>query len=303
MRTTDAVRTINAKYGLTDSGHVPIRRGRFCGAALLLLTMTLVIASSRHAAVAEQPQQVLSEIGIDPRLGATVPREASFVDHQGRSVRLGAITDQRPVVLCLVYFRCPMLCSLTADGLVKGLRELSPSVGREFDVVMVSFDPREGPQQAAAARRTALKRYDRAGAERGWHALTGDQDAIDALTESVGFRYRWDESLGQYAHAAGLVVLTPEGRVSGYLNGVQFPPKQLSAAIDRADQGDVASTSPASFLRCYLYDPATGQFGMAVQWTVRGLGMLTVVGLAAGVGVMTYREKRSNPSQSTPKDP
>jgi protein SCO1/2 len=253
---------------------------------------------SAAAGQSERPQQVLEAIGITPKLDALVPREATFVDHRGHRVELGELLGERPVVLCLVYFRCPMLCSMTADGLVQSVRELSGDVGDEFDIVMVSFDPREGPKQAAAARETALERYGRSGAARGWHALTGEQSAIEALTDAVGFRYRWDESLQQYAHAAGLVVVTPGGRVSGYLNGVQFPPPKLARAIRAADRGDVAATAPQSFLKCYLYNPATGEFGFAVQWTVRGLGLLTVLGLFIAVGRLVYRERHSGEGEA-----
>jgi protein SCO1/2 len=262
------------------------------------MTSIVFWALPAAAGQSERPQQVLEAIGITPKLDAEVPQEATFVDHRGQRVEFGKLLGERPVVLCLVYFRCPMLCSMTADGLVQSVRELSGDVGEEFDVVMVSFDPREGPKQAAAARATALQRYGRSGAGRGWHALTGEQADIEALTDAVGFRYRWDESLQQYAHAAGLVIVTPAGRVSGYLNGVQFPPPELARAIRAADRGDVASTAPQSFLKCYLYDPATGEFGLAVQWTVRGLGLLTVLGLVAAVGRMIYRERHSGESHA-----
>lgn len=291
------MRTASVEFSLTSS----------VGGRVFLQTLTMAIvgflvtvnaAASSPIAAGERPEEVLSEVGITPRLGAELPGQAEFVDHENRPVRLGELVSERPVVLCLVYFRCPMLCSMTADGLVQAVRELPGDVGSEFDVVMASFDPREGPQQAAAARRTTLRRYSRPGTEGGWHALTGEPDAIKALTESVGFRYRWDPSLQQYAHAAGLVVLTPGGHVSGYLNGVQFPPEKLAAAIQQADAGEVASTPPQSFLRCYLYDPATGRFGMAVQWAVRALGLLTVLALTAAVAAMVYREKQMNVSDS-----
>jgi len=241
-----------------------VRLNGHCSAEVWLsLALIAVWALPAAAGQSERPQQVLEAIGITPQLDAEVPQEATFVDHRGQRVEFGKLLGEHPVVLCLVYFRCPMLCSMTADGLVQSVRELSGDVGEEFDVVMVSFDPREGPKQAAAARATALQRYGRSGAGRGWHALTGEQADIEALTDAVGFRYRWDESLGQYAHAAGLVIVTPAGRVSGYLNGVQFPPPELARAIRAADRGDVASTVPQNFLKCYLYDPATGEFGLA----------------------------------------
>lgn len=241
----------------------------------------------------ESPRQVLSQIGITPKLNAQVPLDVSLVDHRGQRMQLGDVLGQRPTVLCLVYFRCPMLCNLTADGLVRTVVEMPESVGRDFDVLMVSFDPLDGPEGAAAARQTALQRYDRPRAEQGWDAMTGETPAIAALTRSVGFHYRWDPELKQYAHAAGLIVLTPEGRVSSYLDGVQFSPAELSSAIRRAAAGKIASSEPQSFMRCYLYDPTTGRFGAAVQWTVRALGALTVLGLAIGVAAMILRERRA----------
>ena len=157
---------------------------------------------------------------------------------------------------------------------------LPETVGQDFDVVLVSFDPRDSAARADAARQQALKNYARKGTDSGWHFLTGSQDDIDKLSDAVGFHYLWDDASQQFAHASGLVIVSPQGAITEYLDGVQFSPRQLISAVDRAANGEVSVSPPTSFVRCYLYDPTTGQFGVAVQWTIRVLGVLTVLALA-----------------------
>jgi protein SCO1/2 len=176
------------------------------------------------------------------------------------------------------------------DGLVRGLRGLSDEVGEDFTVITVSFDPLEGPQLAAAAKATAMTRYGRPGAEEGWHFLTGDQGPITALTDAIGFRYKYDEATGQYIHAAGLFVLTPQGEISRFLGGVEFTPRDLKLAVTEASAGRRASLGDQVLLLCFHYDPAEGKYGLAVMRMVRFAGALTVAGMAVGIVLMLRRE-------------
>lgn len=261
---------------------------RIFSVMLLAVLMPRTFVSQSHA---DQPREILDSVGIDPHMGATLPMDARFRDHEGNPVVLGDLLGERPVVLCLVYFDCPMLCKLAADGLVRTVAGLPETVGQDFDVMLVSFNPADTPERADAARKHALNNYSREGSAAGWHFLTGSQESIDALTKAVGFHYAWDEASQQFAHASGLTIISPTGVITEYLDGVQFSPRELISAVDRAAKNQIAETPPTSFVRCYLYDPTTGKFGAAVQWTVRVLGLLTV----AGLGLLIVGLSRSEP--------
>ncbi|MEZ6087840.1 MAG: SCO family protein [Pirellulaceae bacterium] len=232
-----------------------------------------------------QPQQeMLGKAGIEPKIGGSLPAEAIFVDHHGNAVSIDEIVcGQRPSVVCLVYFNCPMLCKLAADGLVRAAASIDGDVGDAFDVLLISFDPRDQPKQAMAARSIAVQRYGRDPTGTGWYFLTGNQNAIDQLTRSVGFRYAWDDETQQYAHAAGLIIVSPDGGITEYLDGVRFAPMELEAALRRADQKALTDSEGLTFARCYLYDPTTGKFGSVVHWAIRILGLLTVATLVVGI--------------------
>ncbi len=229
--------------------------------------------------VGQQPRDKLESAWIEPHVGRELPLSSEFFEHNGRTVHFGDIIGDRPAVLCLVYFECPMLCKLAADGLVRSVASLRENVGHDFDVVFLSFDPRDTTPRAAAAREHALNQYARKGTEAGWHFLTGTQASIDKTTQAVGFHYLWDEDTKQFAHAAGIMVITPDGRISEYLDGINFSPRELSTAIARAAGNELTESGATLFMRCYLYDPTTGKFGAAVQWTIRVLGLVTVLAL------------------------
>ncbi|MEO8494329.1 MAG: SCO family protein, partial [Planctomycetota bacterium] len=205
-----------------------------------------------------QPRDVLEAARIDPQVGQSLPLSAEFRDHLGQPVRLSDLVGKRPLVLCLVYFECPMLCKLAADGLVRSVASLPENVGQDFDVVFVSFDPRDTSARAAAAREFALSQYARAGSNDGWHFLTGSQENIDLLTKAVGFHYVWDADSKQFAHAAGLMIISPDGVITEYLDGVNFSPRDLISAVNRAAHNELTDRPATSFVRCYLYDPTTG---------------------------------------------
>jgi protein SCO1/2 len=222
---------------------------------------------------------VLQEIGFDQRLGEQIPLDLHFRDETGKDVRLGDYFGKRPVVMNLVYYKCPMLCTLSLNGLAGALKVLSFVPGQEFEVVTVSFDPREGPTLAAAKKKAYMSRYERPGAAVGWHFLTGQKGAIDQLTHAVGFRYVWDEQTRQFAHPTGILVATPEGRISRYLFGVEYSPKDLRFALVDSGQGKVGSVVDEVLLYCYQYDPMTGRYSARILNVVRLGGIATVLAL------------------------
>jgi len=235
--------------------------------------------------------EVLKKINIEQRLGAQVPLDATFKDESGRSVKLGDyFKNDRPVVLSLVYYECPMLCNQVLNGLVGTLEAVTFTPGREFEIVTVSFDPRETSEMAAKKKATYLKRYRRAGSEDGWHFLTGDKEAIDRLAQSIGFGYAWDEESKQFAHASAIMVATPEGKLSHYFYGIEYSPKDLRLSLVEASSGKVGSPVDELILYCYHYDPATGKFA-PVMAVMRTAGVLTVAGMVALILVLRRRRR------------
>lgn len=269
---------------------------RIC-AWLPVLVMQTLLAS---AAFGQASRVMLQQAWIEPHVGAQVPATVRFNDHLGQPTPLAALLGERPTVLCLVYFECPMLCKLTADGLIRAVASVPQHPGSDYNIAFVSFDPRDTPERAAAARTHALSQYGKESDGKGWYFLTGQSPAIHQLTDAVGFHYVWDETTKQFAHASGIVVLAPDGTIAQYLDGVQFSPKQLSAAIDSAAAKQLTPQAETSFVRCYLYDPTTGRFGSAVKWTLRGLGVLTVLVLAATTLRLSGRRASSSGKSPTP---
>ena len=234
--------------------------------------------------------EVLKKVGIEQRLNNQLPLDATFRDESGREVKLGEyFRGGRPVVLALVYYECPMLCNLTLNGLVGALEAVPFTPGREFEVVTVSFDPREGPELAEKKTETYPRRFRREGVENGWHFLTGDKDSIQQLAQSVGFQYAWDEESKQFAHASAIMVATPEGKLSHYFYGIEYSPKDLRLALVESSQGKIGSPVDALILYCYHYDPSTGKFA-PVMAVLRAAGVLTVFGV---VGLILYLRRRT----------
>ncbi|HEX8499862.1 MAG TPA: SCO family protein [Pyrinomonadaceae bacterium] len=283
------------KYVLTKIGRgggagSSAGRGR-AARALCLLALAFWLSPSRAAAQYAQPPvgpmptgnstEVLKKVGIDQRLNEQVPLDLRFRDESGREVRLADYFSKgKPVVLTLVYYECPMLCNQVLNGAVGAFQALRFTAGKEFEVVTVSFDEREGPELAARKKETYLRRYKREGAEAGWHFLTGDKASVEALARAVGFRYVWDEQSQQFAHASALMVATPSGRLSHYFYGIDYAPKDLRLALVEASEGKVGSPVDALLLYCYHYDPAAGRFA-PVMGVLRAAGVLTVAGVVA----------------------
>jgi protein SCO1/2 len=211
----------------------------------------------------------LENVGIEQHLDAQVPPDLTFRDETGAAVKLGDYFGRKPLILNLVYYNCTMLCGEALAGLASAMRLVKFDVGNEFDVVTVSFDPRETPEMAAAKKKDYVGRYGRANAAAGWHFLTGQPDSINALTEAVGFQYQYDAKTNQYAHATAIMVLTPQGRISRYFYGVDFPPKDLRMGLVEASQGKIGNAVDAVLLFCYHYNPETGKYGAMVANILR----------------------------------
>jgi protein SCO1/2 len=225
---------------------------------------------------------VLKKVGIDQKLNEKVPLDAVFKDEEGREVRLGQFFKGKPVVLSLVYYTCPMLCNQILNGMLSSFRQISFNAGEQFEVINVSFDPRDTPAIAAAKKQTYIKAYNRAGGEAAWHFLTGDEANVRRLADAVGFRYLWDEQTKQFAHASGIMILTPEGKLARYFYGVEYPPRDLRLGLVEASQNRIGTPVDTLMLYCYHYDPATGKYGAVVMNIMRVAGVITV-GLMVGL--------------------
>jgi protein SCO1/2 len=219
----------------------------------------------------------LENVGIEQRLDAQVPPDLTFRDDAGKLVKLGDYFGRKPMILNLVYYNCTMLCGEALVGLSSAMRLVKFDVGNEFDVITVSFDPRETPEMAAAKKKDYVARYGRSNAAAGWHFLTGQAESINALTKAVGFQYQYDAKTNQYAHATAIMVLTPQGRISRYFYGVDFPPKDLRMGLVEASQGKIGNAVDAVLLYCYHYNPETGKYGAMVGNILRLAAAATIL--------------------------
>jgi len=221
----------------------------------------------------------LQNVGIEQHLDEQIPADLNFRDETGKPVRLGDYFGKKPMILNLVYYNCPMLCGEVLSGLEGALRVLKFDVGKEFDVLTVSFDPRETPDMATKKKAEFLKRYGRAGAAEGWHFLTGPQESIDALTKAAGFQYQYDPKTGQFAHATAIMILTPEGKIAQYYYGVDYAPKDLRLGLIQASQNKIGTLADQVLLYCYHYDPTTGKYGAIISRVLKLAGIVTLLGL------------------------
>ena len=235
---------------------------------------------------------LLMDVGIDQKLGTTIPLDLPFKDEEGRTVTLRDYFGKRPVILTLVYYECPMLCTQVLNGLASAIGVLRFNVGQEFDIVTVSFNPRETPELARAKKTSYLNRYKREGAGNGWHFLTGTQHSIESLTGKVGFRYAYNQSVDQYAHASGIMVLTPDGKLSRYFFGIEYAPRDVQLALIEASDRRIGSLIDQLPLFCFHYDPTQARYTFTIMRLVRGAGLVTVVAIVAGIVVLRRRERR-----------
>lgn len=236
----------------------------------------------------------LRDVAIDQKLNNQLPLDARFKDADGKDVTLGQYFGTgRPVVLALVYFECPMLCTQVLNGLTGALETMSLNAGTDFDVIALSFDPRETSKLAKAKKIAYMGRYGRPGTEHGWHFLTGTQEEIARVTDAVGFRYTFDETIGQFAHGAAVTVLTPDARVSRYLYGIDYGGRDMRLALVEASNGKVGTPVDQALLYCYHWDPTTGRYGFVVMNALRGAGILTILGFGTFIVVSLRRERRT----------
>lgn len=241
----------------------------------------------------------LRKIGIEQKLGEQLPLDAEFKDEEGKSVKLGDYFGKgKPIVLALVYYECPMLCNQILNGLTGSLKGISFDAGKEFDVVAISFDARENDKPGLAKNKKAgyLERYSRAGTENGWHFLTGAQSEIDKVTQAAGFNYQWDEKSNQFAHGSGIMIATPDGKLSRYLYGIDYAPKDVKFAVMESARNKIGNPAEQLFLYCYQYDPAAGKYGLSIMKVMRLGAVLTLIGLGAMfLGFRRYnKNKRAN---------
>jgi protein SCO1/2 len=235
----------------------------------------------------------LEGVGIEQLLDQPLPADLEFVDDQGRSVRLADYQGERPVILVLAYYECPMLCTLVLNGLATSLDILKFDVAKDFEVVVVSIDPGETPELAAQKKANHVARYDREGSESGWHFLTGREESIRKLADSVGFTYRYDPDLDEYAHAAGIMVVTPDGKLSRYFYGVEFSPKDLRFALVEASQNRIGTVVDQMLLYCYRYDPDAATYSPVISRIVQVGGALTLIGVVSLiVGLRRWEARR-----------
>jgi protein SCO1/2 len=242
--------------------------------------------------------KALTDVKIEQKLNQQLPLDLVFTDENGQQVKLGQYFGKKPVVLALVYYDCPMLCTQVLNGMVTSFRVLPFQVGNEFDVVTVSFDPRETSALAAAKKKMYvdyLPEKMRANASSGWHFLTGDQANIAQLTDAVGFRYHYDEATKQFAHASAIMLTTPQGKLSRYFYGIEYAPRDLRLGLIESSQNKIGSPAEQLLLYCYHYDPATGKYGLAIMRVMRIAGVLTILGIISGILAMTLIGKARNP--------
>jgi protein SCO1/2 len=263
-----------------------------------LLALVACLSTSRARAQAAPDMEILppppKDVGFDQNIGRSVPFDAVFQDETGKKLRLGDAFGGKPVVLSLAYDTCPMLCSLTAQGLVSSLKAINLEAGIDFDVITLSFDPRDTPERSRTKKMTAMARYGRPGAEKGWHFLTGDETEIKKVTSAVGFRYVWDAPSQQYAHPAGVVVLTPGGTIARYLFGIEYAAKDLRLSLVEASKGNVGTLVDQLLLLCYHYDPKAGKYGATALGAMRAGGALTLLLVGGMVFVLARQGRKTN---------
>lgn len=288
-----------------------MRRAYFIvvGIALLAAGMTRSAAAlpgvSQAMAPGQEQQRAadalapLQNVGITQRLGESVPMDLVFRDESGKDVRLGDLFGaKKPIVMVMTYYECPMLCTVVLNSMVKAFRPMNLNVGEDFDVITVSFNPKDTPELATTKKENYLKSYGRDGAAAGWHFLTGQEQAIRAITDAVGFAYRYLPETGEFAHAAGIMVLTPQGRISHYFYGIEYSSRDLRLALVEAADGKIGNLVDEVMLFCFRYDPTAGKYSATALSIVRLGGIVTILALAGFIGASRLREMRAARARS-----
>jgi protein SCO1/2 len=246
-------------------------------------------------------RNLVDDIGLDQHLNAQVPLDLEFTDEHGQRVRLGDYFHDKPVILTCVYFRCPMLCTQVLNGVLKSTNAMSLQMGKDYTVVSISIDPRETTEMAAAKKETYVQSYRRPGAEEGWHFLTGNEKSVAALTKAVGFRYQYDERSDQFMHASGIMVLTPEGKLSRYYYGIDYPPRDLRLGLVESSERRIGSPVDQVLLLCFHYDPQTGRYGLVISRVIRIAGIGTLAAMGIFLSRMYILERRRSAAVAAAK--
>ena len=255
--------------------------------ALLAVCLTIIGEAAQGS-----EQQIAAHAGLEQKLNAQVPLDTSFRDEHGRTVPLRSVFHGKPVIFALAYYECPNLCTLVLNGVLQTAQELRFDAGKEYEIVVLSFDSRELPGLAAAKKQIYVQRYGRPGSADGWHFLTGERNAIDRVAESVGYRFAYDEATQQFAHPGAIMILTPTGKIARYFPGIEYPPRDVRLALLEASQEHVGSLADRIFLLCFHYNPATGKYGLLIGHVIQVAGLGTVAGLAGYILLMLRRERR-----------
>jgi protein SCO1/2 len=287
------------------SGKIAMKRKLLASlaAAAAAVVASFVLASGTAAQLASDPMQsvgvrpeLLKRVGIDQKLNQAIPLDLTFRDENGANVQLRQFFGQKPVILTLVYYNCPMLCTQVLNGVESSLKELSTDIGNQYDVVTISIDPTESHVLAKTKKEMYVGMYGRPGAAQGWHFLTGDEPQIKQLADAVGFRYAYDPDTKQFAHASAIMLLTPEGKISRYFYGIQYPTRDLRLGLVEASEGKIGTPVDQVLLFCYHYDPATGKYGLLISHVIQAGGALTV--LIMGIGMLIlFRGEHYAPPQ------
>ena len=247
---------------------------------------------------AHSQPEIFKNIGIEQKLGTKLPLKTAFRDQTGASVSLQNYLSGKPAVLVFSYLECPMLCPLVLEGLVRSLKPLSLDAGRDFDVIVISIDERDGPEPAQKKKVEIVNRYGRDRSGAGWHFLTGEKSAIDEVTQRAGFTYAWDQASKQYVHASGIFILTPQGEIARVLYGIDYAPRDVRLALVEAAGGTIGSAIDQLLLYCYHYNPLTGKYGLAIMATLRLAGLATVLAIASFIITMLRRERRGTRTEA-----
>jgi protein SCO1 len=261
---------------------------------MLLLSQFATAFAESMPMLAQKPvEETIREIGIDQKLNEQLPLTLEFKNESGETVRLGDYFGSKPVILNLVYYRCPMLCGFVLDGVVKALKPLKLIPGKDFQMVTVSIDANDTPEKAMEKKEKYVKSLGKPGAQDAWHFLTGDQSSIDALAKSIGFRYVYDSKSNQFAHAGGIVVNTPEGKIARYFYGIEYSSRDLRLGLVEAARGKIGSLADQILLLCFHYDPMTGRYGFFIMNLLRVLSFMMLLGVALGIGLMIRSDRNS----------
>jgi protein SCO1/2 len=261
--------------------------------ALLISAASCVRAQDLFVQNPGGKPEVLKNVGLDQKLNAQVPLDLTFRDEHGATVSLGQLLQGKPAILTMVYYKCPMLCTEVLNATLNSLKEVPLEIGKDFSVITVSIDPSEKPVLAEAKQIMYTGLYGRRGAVHGWHFLTGDEEQIQKLAAAVGFRFVYDKESSQFAHASGIMVMTPEGRLSRYFYGLAYNPRDVRLALVEAGEGKIGSTVDEILLFCFHYDPVTGKYAVTILNIVRGAGALSAFGIGLGIFIFLRREKYS----------